>query len=189
MSLSLVCWGNQAFASRRHPSIANWLYCLVFSHAVQELLNCSQMCEGKEYAVSFPRCFFRCMFGCFLRCCMQPQDIHQGGGHVVALTVGEKGESHGLFFVKGDMKQPSPQCMDKKNQINMLKVIRDYTQDQRSWCLSFLTFFSKLFDIFKDFERWDIIYCEKSTNWIIIILFLFTSCRQHPVWQQVRIEV
>ena len=71
------------------------------------------------------------MFGCCLRCCFGPQTIHQGGSNVVALTVGEQGEGHGLFYVKGDMKEPPPQCLDKHNQQKMMRVIRDLAKDQK----------------------------------------------------------
>jgi len=77
-------------------------------------------------------CCFRCIATVCCCCCMKPQSNERGGGHIIAMATHERGDANGLFFVRGDMKDPPPQCQDKQNQQQMLSIVRNYTSAQRS---------------------------------------------------------
>jgi len=53
------------------------------------------------------------------------QSEAQGGGYIVQVADEEQGKSNGLFFFRGNLKEPSPQCADREKQKKMIQVIRD----------------------------------------------------------------
>lgn len=122
---SSLCGSTKSFSQVKNmeylkPTTKNWHFVLV--HVNWRI--CLWRSPELFMYIHF-RCCFKCIFGCCFRCCFKPQTIDQGGNHVIELAIGEKGESNGLFFVKGDMKEAPPQCLDKQNQKDMLRITRN----------------------------------------------------------------
>ena len=104
----------------------------------------NSMCPGMIPDTSIGRhggacsmCCFKCMVKSCCCCCLKPQTNEQGGAYIVDTATHERGNAHGLFFVRGDLKDPPPQCQDKQKQVQMLSIVRGYTSAQKMWLILF----------------------------------------------------
>ena len=71
------------------------------------------------------------MFKSCCCCCVKPLTNEQSGAYIVDTATHEHGNAHGLFFVRGDLRDPPPQCQDKQKQVQMLSIVRGYTSAQK----------------------------------------------------------